>query len=357
MPVGNPAEARVARQIALGNIPAFPAVVLRVLDLVSQDDPATGVLVQEIASDATLSAQVLRLANSAQFGFVGQIRTVGHAVVALGLSRIQALVTSVATANYSRAALRTRALHRVWRHTLASAVISRELARAAGAPAEHAYTLGLLHDMGRLGLLVTWPDDYDHILREADRDNTGLLDLETRLFGMDHCEVGRRLAEQWKLPQEFCLVAGRHHDPSAGNKDLDSLAIASLSCRLADALGYWVSKPFHEITVAEILAELPGEARARLPRDEVVLQELVEKSVSGGSDLLNQSPSEYHEPRRRETPPARLRPDSANPLPAPGEADSLFQYEEKSIGWDFTVVLITVAVFAAVMVILYLFNP
>src|SRR5690349_8186961 len=142
----------------LGRIPAFPPVVLRVIDLLSNEQTEMAALVREIASDATLSAQVLRLANSPLFGLAAEVDTVHHAVVTLGFSRVQALVMAVATSNYMRGAMRTEALQKCWRHTVASAVLCRELARAAGINPDRAYSLGLLHDIGRLGLLVAFPD-------------------------------------------------------------------------------------------------------------------------------------------------------------------------------------------------------
>lgn len=173
---------RPPKDISLASIPAFPAIALRVLDLVSQEDPDFDLLVREIASDATLSAQVLKLANSAFFGFVTEVGTVQQAVMMLGTRRVQSLVISVATSDYSRAALRTKALQRCWKHTVATAVLSRELATAAGAiQPEQAYSLGLLHDIGRLGLLVAWPDDYDLMLRKADRNVISLLELEKQI--------------------------------------------------------------------------------------------------------------------------------------------------------------------------------
>src|SRR5580704_15548506 len=251
-------EVLLKKDISLANIPAFPAVVLRVLDIASQENPDFALLEREITSDATLSAQVLRLANSPLFGFAAQISTVQRAVVALGTAQVQSLVMSVATANYSRAALRTEAMQKCWRHTLATAVLSREVARAAGIPPEQAYSLGLLHDIGRLGLLVAWPDDYNRILEESSRDGTSMLELERELFNMDHCEVGHLLAGQWKLPPQFLAVAGHHHDPQPDSGDLTHLRIAHIGCGMADALGYWATKPFAPPEPAELLSLLPA---------------------------------------------------------------------------------------------------
>jgi HD-like signal output (HDOD) protein len=349
-------ESREIRQINLANIPALPAIVLRVLDIVSQDHPDFPLLVHEITSDATLSAQVLRLANSARFGFAAQIGTVQHAVLALGSSEIQSLVMSVAVANYSRASLKTEAMQRCWRHTLASAVVCREIARAAGMPAEQAYSLGLLHDIGRLGLLVAWPDDYNRILKQADRDNLSLLDLEKRLFTMDHCEVGCRLVEQWKLPPDFCVVAGRHHDPPAGGtRELDHLRVAYFGCQIADSLGYWVAKPLHEKPLEQLLAELPADVLESFPADPAELRGLVEQSVAGGGELLYQSPPEYIQIPRVQSDALIDEPGKADAIESRSAAPEI---GERPIGWDLAIVLATVLTFVAVMVVLrFLGSP
>lgn len=342
---------RMTKGIALASIPAFPAVVLRVLDIVSQDDPDFTLLVREIASDATLSAQVLRLANSPLFGFAAQIGTVQHAVTALGTSQVQSLVMSVATANYSRAALRTEALQKCWRHTIATAVFSREVARAAGRSAEQAYSLGLLHDIGRLGLLVAWPDEYDSILQEADRDSTSLLDLEKRRFTMDHCEVGCLLVEQWKLPPEFGLVAGRHHDPPAGATEFDSLRIAHFACQMADSLGYWVSRPFNTPTVEELMSQLPWEWRKRFPSDAKALQDLVESSVENGNAALNE-PLRGSDARDRSGPPSTQQ-SGWRQEPETGDQSFFKGVNTTPLVWDFMIVLTSVVTLVAVFAGLY----
>ncbi len=344
-------EDRPPKDISLASIPAFPAVAMRVLDLVSQEDPDFNLLVREIASDATLSAQVLRLANSALFGFETRVGTVQQAVMMLGAQRVQSLVLSVATANYSQAALRTEALQRCWQHTIATAVLCREIAAAAGATQpEQAYSLGLLHDIGRLGFLVAWPDDYDAMLREADRNVISLLELEKQLFTMDHGELGRRLIEQWKLPHEFCVVAGRHHDPPDGATELDSLRIVHLSCRLADALEFWVAKPIRPLDVEEVLSELPYAVRLRLPSDPLELREKIGNSLGGGTADLSQPPPDSV-PIPSERPNT---PDVNSDQPETGStAASLARSESMPGAWDYLVVLITVIVFTLMLAAMY----
>ncbi|HLK48859.1 MAG TPA: HDOD domain-containing protein [Bryobacteraceae bacterium] len=268
----------LTKDIVLAHIPAFPPVVLRVIDLLADEEAETALLVQELSADATLCAQILRLANSPLFGLTAQVDTVHHAVVTLGFARVQSLVTAVATTNYMKGAMRTQALHQCWRHTVASAVLCRELARAAGLPSDRAYSFGLLHDIGRLGLLVAYPEEYESLLRVADRDAVSLLDLEKKRFGLDHCEAGRQLVEQWKLPADFCVIAGRHHDPPSG-APLDFLTLAHAACQLADAFGYAVMTPLKPVSFDEICALLPAAVQAEFAENPEALAEILEQSI------------------------------------------------------------------------------
>jgi hypothetical protein len=229
-------------------------------------------------------------------------------VTALGIEQIQSLVMSVATANYSKAAFRSESLRRCWRHTVASAVLCREIARAAGMPPEESYSLGLLHDIGRLGLLSAWPDDYSRILEQANREGRSLLELERDLFDMDHCEVGHLLATQWKLPAQFLTVAAHHHDPQPESDDLNDLSITHIGCRMADALGYWAAKPSVPVDPGDLLWLLPVAVRKNFQADPEALQILIERAVNDDREALSQPAREFAPPKNA---PPDLRPQTA----------------------------------------------
>ncbi len=283
---------------------------------------------------------MLRLANSPLFAFTGQISSVQHAVVTLGSQQIQSLVMSVATANYSKAAFRSESLRKCWRHTVASAVVCREIARAAGMPPEEAYSLGLLHDIGRLGLLVAWPDDYNRILDESSRDGSSLLELERELFNMDHCEVGHLLAGQWKLPPQFLAVAGHHHDPQPESGELTHLRIAHIGCRMADTLGYWAAKPAAPAEPDELLALLPPAVRERFPADMEALRNLIGRAVSDGGDAFSQPAQEF---TRSDSKLSGPRPDTAVP------AELVEGQEARPLAWDLMLVMGSVLTFLIIM--------
>ena len=328
---------RHAKDAILSKIPAFPPVVLKALDLLARDATDIAELSRLISTDATLAAQVLRLANSALFGFTSQIETVQHAVSALGLTRIQALVMTVATTNYMRGALRTPAMTRCWSHTLASAIVAREIARASAQDPDRAYSLGLLHDIGRLGLLVAYPGPYNQLLAEAARDAVSLLDLEKLRFGMDHCEAGRLLMSEWGLPQPILIATGRHHDPPQGGP-FDMLPVVHLACRMADTLGYFVAAPLKPAGYEELAAMLPDAARARFP-DEDALRTIVEASVGEGQ--LAPKPAVPAGPAE----PLELAGSEEPPVPEPPEEEM----EDRWIAWGLMVIGFAAAVVVALV--------
>lgn len=316
----------------LAKIPAFPTIVLRVLDLLSQDNVEVSELTELIDSDVVFSAQILKVANSPLFGFRAQIDSVQRAVVALGLARIQALTLSVATANYMKAALKTEELRRCWRHTLASAVICRELARASALPEDRAYTAGLLHDIGRLGLLVAYPNEYAAMLKAAAQKSRPILEQERAIFGMDHCEAGKYLVEQWNLPQEFALTVGRHHERLSAEAPPDLLTTVSLGCRLADLLGYFVVKPREEASFEDLC-----KARHSSVQEEA-LRALVARVV------------EAHDPASMEIEDRLDREEDRRNSPEPAIVVGSIAARGREMTWDFTVVGTTVLIFVTVFV-------
>jgi putative nucleotidyltransferase with HDIG domain len=161
---------------------------------------------------------------------------------------------------------------------LATAVIADELAHALKSNIETAYTAGLLHDIGRLGLCVAYPREYERAIDTAQKRGIDLLDLEREIFSIDHTEAGRYLATRWALPGEFCIIAGRHHDACDGS-ELSLLRIIHTACSLADVLGYHVVPPSRTLAVSDVLADLPPAAQQRFTLSAQELRARVEQRM------------------------------------------------------------------------------
>jgi HD-like signal output (HDOD) protein len=166
--VPDPADLKQSdRKGVLASIPAFPPIVLRLLDLLAREDVEIRDLVALISADPAFCAQVLKVANSPVYGCRYQVDSLQSALFVLGLYRVRCLCTTLATANQLKALLHVEELARCWRHMLACALLTSELAHCCSAFEDRAYTAGLLHDIGRLGLLLAYPKEYAALLRAA----------------------------------------------------------------------------------------------------------------------------------------------------------------------------------------------
>ena len=280
-------------QRGLRKVPPFPPIAARLLTLLSNDSVAINDLADLIGSDPTFSARLLNCVNSAAFGLKSAVTNIQQALALLGLDRTRQITLTVATAAYTQGALRSNELRRCWEHTVATAMLADQIAQVCGGYTDIAYTAGIMHDIGRLGLLVAYPQEYEGIIRDAAEQCLDLLDFERDQFGMDHAEAGRILAERWNLPEEFRLVAGRHHDPCEG-AEVDLLKIVHVACRLADALGYDITRPLVPLDVDAVLLDLPAGARDRLQTPDE-LRARIEQRIRA-YDGVGDSPDNTAEP-------------------------------------------------------------
>jgi HD-like signal output (HDOD) protein len=258
----------------LSKIPPFPPIAARLMVLLSDDAVLISEVADLIGSDPTFSARLLQCVNSVEFGLGSPVTDLTHALSLLGLDRTREATVSLAASAYASGALRTDELRRCWEHSVATAIVADQIARAGGAFIGQAYTAGIVHDIGRLGLLVAFPRDYQRIIRDAADRCLDLLDFEREQFGVHHTEAGQLLAERWSLPEEFLVVTGRHHDPCEG-EELDLLRIVHVACRMADALGYDLTRPLIPLYTDAILAELPERVRVRFRMSPEELQALI----------------------------------------------------------------------------------
>jgi HD-like signal output (HDOD) protein len=219
-----------------------------------------------------------------------QVTNIRHALTTLGIDQLRSLTATAASDIFLKGKLQVEELRRCWTHTLACGVLAEELALACRAHADEAYTSGLMHDIGRLAMVVAYPKEYVEAMRHASTQCIDLIDYERDKFGIDHAEAGRLLAEKWHLPINFCVIAGRHHD-NPDTHEVDLLTIIHLACRLADVLGFEVTVPIRTSSMDEVLAIIPPEARRRLPGTEEEFRERVLRRISS----LNSGEQEYSE--------------------------------------------------------------
>jgi putative nucleotidyltransferase with HDIG domain len=231
-----------------------------------------------LRSDVGLSSEILRRANSARYGLRSQVSSLHHAIMLLGFDHLKGLAITAAMGTYLKAALKIASLRRCWRHTMACALLAEELSKLARLESDQAYTAGLLHDIGLLGLMVNFPQEYATMILVTQEHSFGLLDVERDLFDVDHCEAGAWLAGQWGLPQAIIDAAGLHHQEPAA-EEVDNTGLIQCCCRLASCLGFELVTYPEMPTYADVHARLPEKLRSCISPDSEALRYLIESRV------------------------------------------------------------------------------
>jgi putative nucleotidyltransferase with HDIG domain len=173
------------------------------------------------------------------------------------MNRLKSMATFVAVNTMVRSAVRSLALRKIWVHSVVTAILAEEAASILRMDSEFAYTAGLLHNLGILGLMSAYTEEYSRMLQVSDDFGFDLLQTERDLFDIDHCAAGSYLAKDWNFPDKLADAIATHHDePIANERSIDN--IVKLSWRLTDALGYAAFSPAKDWAFEDLIAYLPN---------------------------------------------------------------------------------------------------
>lgn len=244
----------------LGELPPLPQVAVQVLRLSADPDASTDELRRVIATDLALTAQILKIANSAMFGMMREVRTLTQAIMTLGFSTIKSVVIASSAKNlYSRgtAGLQERLM---WEHALTTALAGRAYGKALRFPrAEECFLAGLLHDIGKSVMGLKFPDRYGSLVRSAYNDGTDLIEMELDTFGFDHTMVGEALLHSWNLASSLEHAIRWHHEPLGSPEEDQTLtSLVALGNLLAIEQKIGVGLPEHLATATAQAFQILG---------------------------------------------------------------------------------------------------
>jgi HD-like signal output (HDOD) protein len=243
-------------------LPPFPQVALQVLQLANNENVQLHQLSELISSDPAFASEVLTIANSLLYAPRFPANNVLQAIAVLGANNLQGLCLTVGVRAYMGKALSCPVMRAIWRHNLASALIADQLASVGFMDRDVAYTSGVMHDIGRLALAVIRPREYTLLLQTHSGPPASILTAEHALFGWDHCEAGRQLIVDWKLPSEFEAIAAEHHAPRVKDSSWGMVELIKVSCRMADAAGFAAFAGCEITPFPNLLDELPARERS-----------------------------------------------------------------------------------------------
>ncbi|WJW75416.1 HDOD domain-containing protein [Thiohalobacter sp. IOR34] len=193
---------------------SLPEVCLRIQQMADDPDCMPAEFGELVAQDAALSARLLRLVNSAFYGFPARIDTLSRALQLVGIEALRSLALASSAAEvFERLPLARVTLVEFWRHSLFCGLLARALARRASVlHCERLFIGGLLHDIGQLLLCSRLPETMGAVLAEIEH-GMEVIDAEREQLGFDHAELGAELLLAWQLPLTLREAVRFHHQP------------------------------------------------------------------------------------------------------------------------------------------------
>jgi len=228
-----------AKVEAITTVLTIPAVVGRITAMISTGTVSAAEIAEEIGKDQVLAARVLRLVNSAFYGFRQPITTISHAMVLLGLDVVKTLVMTASVLDIVDAM--NQHMAGLWEHSLGTARAANALAeRLALDDPEECALGGLLHDMGKVVIAQTFPAEHARIRRMVAERGCLQIDAEVEVLGVTHADVGMWLLKKWSLPPKIVYPIAYHSNFHPRRDFADRTAIVHLAdilCR-AKGIGY-----------------------------------------------------------------------------------------------------------------------
>ena len=201
------------------NLPPISQAALKLVNLLEQASISNDEIVHVIKCDNVLTAKLLRACNSPYFGLDEPVASVDQAVLMLGHQQILHIVLTLAFGSAMVVPLPGYAVeaNELWRHSLLTATAAEIVACEAyslNVEAPVAFTVGLLHDIGKLAVSQALTPELQHEVRQAiELEGCTRVDAEKRILGADHGEVGACLLRSWNIPEDIVEAVANHHRP------------------------------------------------------------------------------------------------------------------------------------------------
>ncbi len=243
----------------LSALPAFPKVAQRALSLL--EDPK--VVISELATilkyDASITANILRVTNSARYGLQQQVTTLDTALALLGQNQIREIIVTSASLPYLAKPIRGYGMESsdLWAHSLACAMTSEILSRYTGfSSPDVLFTAALLHDLGKMVLNIYVGPRLEEIQCVARREDSTFSEAEWWTIGGEHAVIGSQLLRYWDFPNDIVRAVRTHHDPDLYiQEDLNAMLALSDIITVNLGIGVGVDELRHKVN-KELLKRL-----------------------------------------------------------------------------------------------------
>lgn len=224
----------------VNDMPVLPGRVKKIIELTEDPDSTIEDLEREILMDQSLTSRILKLANSAYYGYPRKINTVSQATILLGFKTIKSMALASTVNKMMAQELKGYALEKndLWTQSQTCAIISRYIAKEIGfSDPETAYIGGLLRDIGKTILNYYVEKEYKAIINKVEYSNLSFLEAEEEILGFNHAQVGEKIAEKWNFPKDLVETIGLHHTPEKSTINPTLVSIVHIADAITMMMG------------------------------------------------------------------------------------------------------------------------
>ena len=217
----------------ISNLPTLPKLLQKFNEMIKDPKISMDILGKELSKDQVITSKLLKLVNSAFYGFPGRISTITHALVLLGYDALKGLIiTSSIFENLSPEA------YPLWRHSIAVSLASRTIAAKLSLQDREEFAVaGLLHDIGKVILHMEAPEEYRAVVDYARSSGQSLYMTESKMLGFDHATIGLWICEKWTLPAKLAIPIGYHHMVNKAQDHKKRVAVVALADIVVRGMG------------------------------------------------------------------------------------------------------------------------
>lgn len=222
------------------DVPALPHTIVRIIQLTEDVNSTVHDIEKTVLEDQSLTTRILRMANSAYYGYPRRISTISEATVLLGFQTVKSIAFNASLSNILDKELPGYALEKraLLRQSQSCAMLSRYIAKVVRFPKfENAYVAGLLRDIGKVILNYYLTEQYQEIIQRVNMRNETFLEAEAAVLGFNHAQVGAKIAEKWNLPKELVEAIEYHHSPEKATVNPQMTAIVHLADAIVMMMG------------------------------------------------------------------------------------------------------------------------
>ena len=240
----------------------LPPIAVELLNRIASRTVENASLLPLLQPQPQLLEEISQIAQQVHPGPSGEEPDPKSFLRQLNSVRLAEIAITVLVGNYLRRAIRNADDYRYWRYILACASCCEQVAHPRQENVALAYTAGLFHDIGRMALIAAYPDRYSNLLTLTDRmfanqEPFDMLEYERLLFGLDHFETGRWIAEAWKLPSWLRAIVGKFNEQAKGSQ-AGLVATVRAGTSLAHSLGFGYLNSAPRGSIRKILGTFEG---------------------------------------------------------------------------------------------------